>query len=199
MDNYSILSRSPLVLHLSAWLSSQTCEQIINCTENKLEKRVYSSYAPHLMHIPGSALHDYPLIAEVERKINGLVRVRCPQPVLWSIIKYPPGQTLDVHCDALDINEPEWLREAQESGQHVATLLFYLNKVEFGGETIFPDLSITTTPNPGDGLFFINVQSNGTRDLLSKHASLPNVDCEKWILLKFISTKRYDLPIELLR
>ena len=77
----------------------------------------------------------------------------------------------------------------------MATVLYYLNDVEEGGETCFPragnryfdyDYSLCQglrmTPKKGRAVLFYNLHPNGTTDITSLHIGSDVIKGEKWLV-----------------
>jgi prolyl 4-hydroxylase len=74
-------------------------------------------------------------------------------------------------------------------GARYATLLFYLNEPEQGGETEFPRWfngetarGLTTSPKKGKAVLFYSQLPDGNMDDLSHHAALPVREGEKFLM-----------------
>ena len=100
------------------------------------------------------------------------------------LVHYGPGEQYTAHHDFL---YPSLVNRYQPS--RFVTVLFYLNDVESGGETVFPRAmndvdhdGIKVKPKSGKAIFFYNVLPDGNFDDMSQHASLPvDKNNEKWI------------------
>lgn len=65
-------------------------------------------------------------------------------------------------------------------------MLIYMGKVKAGGETVFPDLNLTISPNKGSAVFWYNLLNNGTKDYSTLHAACPVLLGTKWSTLSFV-------------
>ncbi len=75
------------------------------------------------------------------------------------------------------------------TGQRVATVIVYLNRVQRGGGTAFPRLGVEVAPEEGAALTFRNVGATGAMLEDSLHAGLPVLAGEKWIATLWCSTR----------
>ena len=69
------------------------------------------------------------------------------------------------------------------NGDRIATMLFYLETVEKGGDTTFMNVvpSVSVEAVRGTGVFWHNLKKNGEGNELTKHAACPVLLGEKWI------------------
>ncbi len=99
------------------------------------------------------------------------------------VIHYSPGQEYKGHFDAYRKDTPKWERycSVASGGQRLITTLTYLNDVEEGGETAFPEKNLVLKPKLGRIVIFHNC-NEGTDivHLKSKHAAMPVIKGEKW-------------------
>ena len=72
------------------------------------------------------------------------------------------------------------------TGDRLATMLFYLNDVEAGGRTIFPELRLSVVPVKGAALFWYNLFRSGQGDERTLHAACPVIAGTKWAANKWI-------------
>jgi prolyl 4-hydroxylase len=76
-------------------------------------------------------------------------------------------------------------------GQRVATLIMYLNEVEEGGETIFPNIDLKVIPVQGSAIYFAYTNTNSQVDPLTYHGGNPVTKGEKWIATKWMRQREY--------
>ena len=103
-----------------------------------------------------------------------------------AILHYSAGQEFLPHCDFLDVSQPGHAKDVAQRGQRVLTFLISLNEGYEGGETEFPVLGKRWKGRKGSGLFFWNVEPDGTPDRRTRHAGLPPTRGEKWLLSQWI-------------
>jgi hypothetical protein len=65
----------------------------------------------------------------------------------------------------------------------------YLNDVQEGGETVFPDRDVTVRPKRGRAVMFRNLLADGSPDVHSLHAGMPVLAGEKWLATSWIRTR----------
>ncbi|MFD2273907.1 2OG-Fe(II) oxygenase [Undibacterium arcticum] len=70
------------------------------------------------------------------------------------ILNYQIGGEYKPHYDYFPPDQPGSAQHIAIGGQRVATLIIYLNEVEEGGATIFPELGLTVTPVQGSAVYF---------------------------------------------
>jgi hypothetical protein len=98
------------------------------------------------------------------------------------ILHYREGETFGLHWDYL---RPEVAAEGAEiaaNGQRIATFLIYLNDGFEGGRTHFPRLDISFLGEPGDALYWANIDAAGATDPATLHAGLAPIGGEKYLL-----------------
>ena len=89
------------------------------------------------------------LIKEIEKRIQNLTKVPFDHGEMLQVVHYNIGGFFNSHCDyILDPKSPFVSR--------MITFLIYLNDVEEGGETLFPNLGIGIIPKKGRALLWYN-------------------------------------------
>ena len=63
----------------------------------------------------------------------------------------------------------------------------YLNNVEEGGETHFPELGETIVPKLGRAVIWYNLDKNGDLDRDTLHQGKPIIKGEKYIITKWFN------------
>ena len=103
-----------------------------------------------------------------------------------SVLHYEPGQQFKPHCDYLDERFPGPAADLRANGQRVLTFLVYLNEEFEGGETDFPLLDYRFKGSTGDAIVFANVDAYSRPDPKTRHAGLPPVSGQKWLLSQWV-------------
>ncbi len=107
------------------------------------------------------------------------------------VFQYAVGQEFQAHLDAtLDSSAADYPVRYAAGQQRVLTFLLSLNDEFDGGETDFPAIGIRWKPRRGRGLFFWNVDPDGTVDRRTFHAGRPVARGEKWMLSQWIAGQR---------
>lgn len=79
----------------------------------------------------------------------------------------------------------------QQGGQRIATLIMYLNDVEAGGSTVFPEVGLDVLPRRGNAVYFAYCTETGVLDPRSLHGGSPVGAGEKWIATKWFRQGEY--------
>jgi hypothetical protein len=103
-----------------------------------------------------------------------------------AVLHYTVGEEFLPHFDFLDVNQPGPAKDVEGRGQRVLTFLIALNDDYEGGQTDFPEIGKRWKGSKGNGLFFWNVEPDGTPDRLTRHAGLAPTRGEKWLLSQWI-------------
>ena len=93
---------------------------------------------------------------------------------MYQVGNYPIGGHYSPHFDYLQ-------NSAGPIGDRIATVLLYLNDVEQGGATVFPELKVRVEATKGAGLFWFNIHKNETENPLTLHGGCPVIRGEKWV------------------
>lgn len=176
-------------------LSASDCRQLIAIGQQYLQTAMVtdeqsSQNVPHPERISEMAWpkrEDHPILQKLAEGIARLtgIPVPCQEPL--QILHYRPGGEYRPHFDAF----AEGSETLRQGGNRQATLILYLNAVEAGGETTFPELGLRVFPLPGGGVFFRNLNEAGQRHPLSLHAGAPVLRGEKWIATQWIRQGPY--------
>lgn len=106
------------------------------------------------------------------------VPIRHSEPL--TVLRYGPGQEYKPHMDYL-VGSATGEQMDARGGQRVVTAFVYLNDVEQGGETEFPELKAIIKPARGRAVKFYNLDESGLPNPMTLHAGCPVVKGEKWL------------------
>lgn len=125
-------------------------------------------------------------VKTVEDRIAALLGIPFIYGEGLQILNYRVQQEYKPHFDFFYPDRPSGAKALQVSGQRVLTLLMYLNSVEEGGETEFPEIGLKVRPEQGSALLFFNVDFTNRPDYKTLHASIPVIRGEKWVATKWM-------------
>lgn len=132
-----------------------------------------------------------PFVHMIERRIDDLLGV----PHKWGETlqgqRYEAGQQFREHMDWFWTKAPYWKVEANRGGQRALTAMIYLNAVEQGGETAFPNLGLSVPPQPGTLLVWNNAGPDGALNQFTLHAGTPVLRGVKYIVTKWYRTRNW--------
>ncbi len=184
----STLSAAPGVRHLHGLLNAEECGLLIAMATPLL----HPSQTVHPESGEGIAIelrtsHDaqFDVLQEdlslrlVQARMATAAGLPIDQAEQLIVLRYEPGQEYRPHRDYLP---PEAIaRDRPAAGNRMRTICVYLNEVEAGGATAFPDADLRIEPRAGDAIVFDNLLPDGTPDPGSLHAGLPVERGVKWL------------------
>jgi prolyl 4-hydroxylase len=198
-DNVMMYSADPVIYVVSDFLSDDECEEFINLSKDRMKRATVISPDKHIVHESRTNSfcwleHDKgELVHEVSKRFSVLVQMPIRNAEQYQVVHYTEGTEYKPHFDSFDYSTPDGKQNWEPGGQRVLTALAYLNDVENGGETGFPELGIEIKPKKGDCLVFHNT-IHGSTDIHPKslHAGCPVKSGEKWAVnLWFRERLRY--------
>jgi prolyl 4-hydroxylase len=131
-------------------------------------------------------LRENPFIARLDQRISEVMQLPVEHGEGLQILYYPQGAGSEPHYDFLVPSNPANQASLARSGQRVSTMVTYLNEVEEGGETVFPQTGWAVSPLPGNAVYFEYANSLNQIDHASLHASQAVVRGEKWVATKWM-------------
>ncbi|XP_041376872.1 prolyl 4-hydroxylase subunit alpha-1-like [Gigantopelta aegis] len=107
----------------------------------------------------------------------------------FQIHNYGLGGMYEPHEDSVRLYRQTGKEEnkaVRNSGDRIATWLFYLTDVKVGGATVFPLLNTRVPVTKGSAAFWYNLKQNGDPDMRTIHAGCPVLIGDKWVANKWI-------------
>ncbi|CRK94746.1 CLUMA_CG008246, isoform A [Clunio marinus] len=101
------------------------------------------------------------------------------------VVNYGIGGHYEPHYDFARKEEINAFKNLN-SGNRIATVLFYMSDVTQGGATVFPALKTALWPKKGTAAFWFNLRKSGQGDYMTRHAACPVIVGSKWVANKWI-------------
>lgn len=188
------------IVEIAHFLSKEECEYLIKIAKEKgMEKSMV--YTDNGDMVDSSVRiseqtwlydTDNEFVKQISQRIAKFVNMPVENQEAMQLLHYHPGGMYNPHHDACEGDEDSCFRMNKNGGPRLLTVIVYLNDDFEGGGTDFPNVGITVQPVQGKAVIFNNVDMY-THEILqdSLHAGLPVTNGEKWMLNKWIHTKKY--------
>ncbi|WP_337847334.1 2OG-Fe(II) oxygenase [Sphingomonas sp.] len=99
--------------------------------------------------------------------------------------RYAPGQQFRAHYDWFNEEQDYWPAMKASGGQRTWTTMIYLNDVEEGGATWFPQVGVRVAPRRGLLLAWNNMKPDGAPNTGTLHEGTPVVKGVKYVITKW--------------
>ncbi len=188
--------KTPYIYHLDPhiqfirdFISNEVCDHFVAIADSKLKRS-------KVMNNDGGAkfadsrtsqhcwvdLSEDDLIKGVAQSVSDLIDMPLENAENFQLVRYQVGQEYRAHYDTFDLDTVAGKHAYDRAGQRIFTAILYLNEVEQGGNTNFPNIGIEVEPNKGSLLTFENcIQGSTERHPKSLHGGMPVIKGEKWI------------------
>ncbi|XP_017000434.2 prolyl 4-hydroxylase subunit alpha-1-like [Drosophila takahashii] len=124
----------------------------------------------------------------ITRRIRDITGLDLTTSEKFQIINYGMGGHYNMHKDYFNYTNVDntKISMAEQLGDRIATVLFYLSDVEQGGATVFPKSGYTIYPRAGTAIFWYNLHTDGLGDPSTLHAACPVIVGSKWVMTEWI-------------
>ncbi|MEO6065463.1 MAG: 2OG-Fe(II) oxygenase [Lysobacterales bacterium] len=192
------LATEPTVRHLDGLLNAEECRLLMALatpllhpsltvdprTGQPVEMQLRTSH-----DAPFDVLHEDLALRLVQARMAAAAQLPLDQAEQLIVLRYEPGQEYRRHRDYLP---PDAIaRDRPGAGNRLRTICVYLNDVEAGGATTFPDANLRIEPRAGDAIVFDNLTPDGQPDTRSLHAGLPVERGVKWLATLWFRQRPY--------
>jgi prolyl 4-hydroxylase len=181
-----VLQEEPLIVKFNNVLSDEECQALINSASSRLERSKLAKKEVSQIRTSSGMFfeeNESPLIAEIEKRIASLMHLPMEHAEGLQVLHYEPGQEFKAHFDYFGPNHPS------SSNNRISTLVIYLNDVEEGGATTFPNLGIVNTPSKGSAIYFEYFYNDQKTNELTLHSGEPVIRGEKWVATQWMRKK----------
>ena len=191
--------RNPRVVVFGGLLSDAECDELIELSRPRLARSETVEVSTGGSEVNAARTSagmffergENPLCARIEQRIATLVNWPVENGEGLQILHYRTGGQYAPHFDYFPPDDAGSAAHLAQGGQRVASLVIYLNDVEDGGATVFPEIGLTVGPKKGAGVYFEYCNSRGQVDPSTLHGGLPVLRGEKWIATKWLRQRRY--------
>ena len=191
--------QSPVVVTLESVLSSAECEQLVVMAQPRLRRSTVmdaptgADIAVDHRNSDGTffRLRENPFIARLDERLAEIMGSPLENGEGLQVLRYRPGGLYPPHFDFRNPGTAGGAQSIARSGQRISTLIVYLNDVIAGGETVFPEVGLAVVPRQGNGLYFEYTNSRMQLDLRSAHGGAPVIQGEKWIVTKWMRSRKF--------
>ena len=202
-DNVIMHSADPILYVVNDFLSNDECDAFVEASKGKLKPSTVISPDKHIQHESRTSENCWiehnanEIIHEVSKRFSILVQMPIRNAEQYQLVYYKKGTEYKPHFDSFDYETDDGKKNWEPGGQRMITVIAYLNDVEEGGETGFPELGINIPPKKGDAVVFHNTVANDYHthpkiNPRSLHGGMPVIKGEKWMVnLWFRENLRY--------
>ncbi|EFO21561.2 prolyl 4-hydroxylase 2 [Loa loa] len=128
---------------------------------------------------------EHEIVHRINRRIDLMTNLEQETSEELQVGNYGIGGHYDPHFDFARREEVNAF-QSLNTGNRLATLLFYMTQPESGGATVFTEVKTTVMPSKNDALFWYNLLRSGEGDLRTRHAACPVLIGSKWVSNKWI-------------
>lgn len=184
----------PQVIVFDGILSNEECEEMIERSRPMLKRSTtvnVDTGANDVIRDRTSEGTWYargadPFIERLENRIASLMNLPVENGEGLQVLRYGIGAEYRPHFDYFPPSQTGSSVHVAKGGQRVATMVVYLNDVDSGGETYFPNAGVGVAPRRGSAVYFRYMNRARQLDSLSLHGGAPVLHGEKWIMTKWV-------------
>nr|WP_246942872.1 2OG-Fe(II) oxygenase [Bacillus pinisoli] len=178
----------PLVVVLGNVLSDEECDELIRLSQDRMERsKVGSVRAVNELRTSSSVFlpeDESDVVTRVEKRISQIMNIPVEHGEGLQILNYQIGQEYKAHFD--------FFTSASKvvKNPRISTMVMYLNDVEEGGETYFPELKLYVSPQKGMAVYFEYFYDDQTLNDLTLHGGAPVIVGDKWAATQWMRRQR---------
>ena len=221
------VSWAPRALVYHNFLTPEECDHLIGLATPSLERSTVidastgQAIADDVRTSFGTFIQrgEDEIVRSIETRIAAFTHLPVENGENIQVLRYDKGQVYGKHYDYFEYIESGKLGNNANGGQRKATVLMYLETVEDGGETVFPDSTwasdalksqqaaeaaeglwskcgargVAAKPKKGDALLFFSLDSDNVPDSQSLHEGCPPLSDGqvKWTATKWIHVSEF--------
>lgn len=178
----------PLIVVLGNVLSHEECDELIRMSKDRLHRSKLADGLEVDELRTSSCMFfeegENDFVARIEKRVSQIMNIPVEHGEGLQILNYQIGQEYKAHYDFFTsknkvVNNPR-----------ISTLVMYLNDVEEGGETYFPKLNFSVSPQKGMAVYFEYFYDDHALNELTLHGGAPVVVGDKWAATQWMRRKK---------
>jgi prolyl 4-hydroxylase len=177
----------PLIVILGNVLSDEECEALIQLSKDKLQRsKIGNARERHELRTSTSMFFqqaENDLVTKIEKRMASIMNIPVEHGEGLQILNYQIGQEYKAHFDFFSS------ANRTVTNPRISTLVMYLNDVEQGGETFFPKLKFSVSPQKGMAVYFEYFYNNQELNDLTLHGGAPVITGDKWAATQWMRRK----------
>lgn len=175
----------PLIVILGNVLSNEECDELIKLSEDRLQRsKIANALEVDELRSSSSMFFqegENEVVGRVEKRVSQIMGIPVEHGEGLQILNYKVGQEFKAHFDFFS---------SENANPRISTLVMYLNDVEQGGETYFPKLNFSVSPQKGMAVYFEYFYNDQTLNDLTLHGGAPVIIGDKWAATQWMRRKR---------
>lgn len=178
----------PLIVILGNVLSEDECDELIRLSKDRIRRsKIGKTNEIDELRTSSSMFFqegESEIVTRIEKRVSHIMNIPFEHGEGLQILNYKIGQEYKEHFDFfLSVDRIV-------SNPRISTLIMYLNDVEHGGETFFPKLNFSVSPQKGMAVYFEYFYDDHALNELTLHGGAPVITGDKWVATKWMRRKR---------
>lgn len=176
------------IYHCPDFLDARECRALIDLIDagRRPSTLLSTSYVANFRTSDSCDLdRTNPFVSAIDHRVADLLGIAADKAETLQGQRYAPGQQFRAHYDWFNENEHYWEAMKASGGQRTWTAMIYLNDVEEGGATWFPNAGTRVAPKRGLLLAWNNMRMDGVPNIGTLHEGTPVVRGTKYIVTKW--------------
>ncbi|MGP4060528.1 2OG-Fe(II) oxygenase [Halobacillus sp. H74] len=177
----------PMIAVLGNVISDSECEELIRVSNERMNRsKIGSKHEVSDIRTSSSTfLPEDNITARIEKRMAQIMNVPVEHGEGIHILNYKQGQEYKAHYD--------YFRSKAKATKNprISTLVLYLNDVEEGGQTYFPHMNLSVSPQKGMAVYFEYFYSDPAVNERTLHGGSPVTVGEKWAATMWVRRKQY--------
>jgi prolyl 4-hydroxylase len=178
----------PLIVVLGNVLSMEECDELMKLSKDRMNRsKIGTTHKVNEIRTSSSMYfqeNENDFITKIEKRIASIMNVPIEHGEGIQILNYTPGQEYKAHLDFFTTSG-----QATKNNR-ISTMVMYLNDVEHGGETIFPKLNFSVSPQKGMAVYFEYFYQYQSLNKRTLHSGAPVITGEKWAATQWMRRQK---------
>ncbi|WP_335872339.1 2OG-Fe(II) oxygenase [Bacillus sp. 2205SS5-2] len=178
----------PLVVVLGNVLSHEECDELIRLSKDRIKRsKIGSEREVNGLRTSSSIFlpqDDGGVVTKIEKRLAQIMCIPTEHGEGLQVLNYQIGQEYKAHFDFFSSSKKK------VNNPRISTLVLYLNDVEQGGETYFPSLNFSVSPQKGMAVYFEYFYEDHALNELTLHGGAPVIAGNKWAATQWMRRQK---------